>query len=155
MAATAPSQSAPLAALSSTATELDVRDMVEALDTALTDAGIDGDLRGSITLAVSEALNNVTEHGYAGRAPGEVHMVVGLLADRVLVTLSDSGRGMPGDALPPGLLPDSSGARADLPEGGFGWFLIHKLCLDLSHTRHAGRNTLRMTFPRYLAPEKS
>ncbi len=155
MAATAPSEPGPLIALSSAATELEVRDMVEALGAALTDAGIDGDLRGSITLAVSEALNNVTEHAYAGRAPGEVHMVVDLLADRVLVTLFDSGRAMPGDALPPGHLPDRSGARADLPEGGFGWYLLHKLCLDLSYTRHAGRNTLRMTFPRSLAPEKS
>lgn len=129
--------------------------MVEALGVALTDAGIDGDLRSSITLAVSEALNNVTEHAYAGRAPGEVHMTANLSDDRVLVTLYDSGRAMPGDALPPGHLPDSSGARADLPEGGFGWFLLHKLCLDLFYTRQAGRNTLRMTFPRYVAPEKS
>lgn len=122
--------------------------MVEALGTALDHAGICRDQRGSITLAVSEALNNITEHAYAGLSRGQVHMVTDLLTDGVLVTLCDSGRPMPGKTLPAGHLPDSSGARAELPEGGFGWHLIRKLCADLSYTRHAGKNTLRMTFPR-------
>ncbi|MGK7752779.1 MULTISPECIES: ATP-binding protein [unclassified Roseovarius] len=155
MAATAPSAPDPLVARSAPATERAVRAMVQALAAALAGAGIGADQRGSITLAVGEALNNVTEHAYAGRRPGQVHMIADLLPDRVLVTLSDSGRAMPGNRLPAGDLPDSSGPRADLPEGGFGWHLIHKLCPELTYSRQAGTNTLCMTFPRHADAEKT
>ena len=155
MDATAPAAPDPLIALSAPATELEVRALTKALGAALDDAGIEEDLRGSITLAVSEALNNVTEHAYAGRRAGQVHMMSDLSTDRVLVTLTDSGRAMPGNGLPAGHLPDSSGTRDDLPEGGFGWHLIHTLCLDVTYTRQAGTNTLCMVFPRHAAARKS
>ena len=122
--------------------------MVESLTSHLDDAGIDRDLRGSITLAVSEALNNITEHAYAERAPGPVAMTVDLLTDSVDVTLIDSGRAIPGKDLPPAHLPDSAGPRSNLPEGGFGWFLIHSLCCDLDYNRKSGQNTLSLRFSR-------
>ncbi|MBY5986713.1 ATP-binding protein [Roseovarius atlanticus] len=148
MAATAPSLPDPLISWCTTATNLHVRDLVESLASHLDEAGIDRDLRGSIALAVSEALNNITEHAYADRAPGPVTMTVDLLPDRVDVTLIDSGRAIPGQDLPPAHLPDSAGPRSNLPEGGFGWFLIHSLCRDLTYTRTSGQNTLSLRFPR-------
>jgi serine/threonine-protein kinase RsbW len=34
----------------------------------------------------------------------------------------------------------------DLPEGGFGWFMIHSLCKEISFEREHNRNCLTMTF---------
>ena len=35
----------------------------------------------------------------------------------------------------------------DLPEGGFGWFLIRTLTLDLEYERDGGFNKLRFVVP--------
>lgn len=148
MAATAPSAPDPLITWCTTATELHVREMVEALSSRLADAGINSDLRGSITLAASEALNNITEHAYAGHADGLVGMTVDLRPGSVDVTLTDSGRAIPGEELPAAHLPDNTCDRADLPEGGFGWFLIRKLSCDVTYNRKSGQNTLRLRFSR-------
>ena len=44
-----------------------------------------------------------------------------------------------------GKLPDT--ALEDLPEGGFGWHLIHSLTNDLTYLRTGGCNRLRFLLP--------
>jgi serine/threonine-protein kinase RsbW len=35
----------------------------------------------------------------------------------------------------------------DLPEGGFGWFLIRELTKDLQYVRHEDQNRLTFSIP--------
>jgi serine/threonine-protein kinase RsbW len=95
------------------------------------------DGRGVAEIVLAEVLNNVVEHAYA-EAAGEITLSVrregGLLTCRV----TDTGRPMPGGQPPdPGLTPPEQ-----LPEGGFGWYLIRTLARDLRYLRHEGRNEL-------------
>ena len=58
------------------------------------------------------------------------------------VSVYDQGLPMPDEHLPKGeLAPLIDGE--DLPEGGFGWFLIRTLTLDLEYERDGSFNKLR------------
>jgi len=65
----------------------------------------------------------------------------------------DDGRPMPEGRLPCGR-EDWPTARDQLPEGGFGWFLIRTLAMDLCYNRIEGRNRLafRLTVGSALRP---
>jgi len=97
--------------------------------------------RGAAELVLAEAMNNIVEHAYAGQ-PGRIELRIQQHAGGLAVSVTDWGRPMPGDALPPGNPPVLS-AEADLPEGGFGWHLIRRLASGLDYWRTADRNVLR------------
>jgi serine/threonine-protein kinase RsbW len=99
---------------------------------------VDG--RGTAEIVLAEALNNIVEHAYAN-FQGEIDVKLSLRADGLACEISDSGLPMPGETLPEGrLAPMLPGG--DLPEGGFGWFLIRTLAQDLCYRRSGGRNML-------------
>lgn len=96
-------------------------------------------------LVLAEVLNNIAEHAYAA-GPGPVLLRVRPLpgtAGGLAVTTLDRGAPMPGLALPAGAAPALDAAPGDLPEGGFGWFLIRRLARGLDYRRRAGCNRLR------------
>ena len=128
------------------ATELAARDGIAAVMAQLAAQGLPGGLAGDVELALVEVVNNVVEHGYTGIPVGEVH-VEGILADGWLeLRVSDTGRPLPDGRLPPFRPPDLKRLRRDLPEGGFGWGLIHRLTDELRYQRDGSRNTLAMRF---------
>ncbi len=93
---------------------------------------------------LAEVLNNVAEHAY-GRAGwagggGGVGRPGG-----VRCRVTDRGHPMPGGEPPEGLLPAVQ--PHDLPEGGFGWFLIRELSRDLRYARIGGENVLSFVVP--------
>lgn len=96
--------------------------------------------RGVAEIVLGEVLNNIVEHGRIPEAA-----VIEVLARRtpegILCRVEDPGQPMPGGRLPPGLL-DLPHRMEDLPEGGFGWFLIRQLCRNLDYRRANGRNAL-------------
>ena len=103
------------------------------------------DLRGTAEIVMAEALNNIVEHAYAAQT-GAIEISVDLGDDGLQCTISDSGAPMPGHALPQGqayALEDMD----DLPEGGFGWFLIRSLAQDLQYSRFRDQNFLRFRLP--------
>lgn len=105
------------------------------------------DERGTAEMVLAEALNNIVEHAYAA-APGLIEVTLSASLAGIVCQISDAGTGMPQDALPPGILPDALGAAADdLPEGGFGWFLIRTLTTDLCYLRDGVMNRLSFTLP--------
>lgn len=128
------------------ATELNVRAILTELDQRLRDCGLKDDFCGSISLAVSEALNNITEHAYAGAAPGPITLSAALSQDHVTIKIRDAGRALPENRPPQASLPDNSGPRATLPEGGFGWYLIHSLVQNLRYERKGDENVLYLSF---------
>jgi serine/threonine-protein kinase RsbW len=108
---------------------------------------IAAETRATLELVLAEVLNNVVEHAYRGRPDGEVELSICLGAEAVTCEVLDRGEAMPDVALPPGHPPDLPEAGGQLPEGGFGWFLIRSLTRGLDYSRSGGRNRLVFALP--------
>ncbi|WP_371055170.1 ATP-binding protein [Rhodosalinus sp. K401] len=100
--------------------------------------------RTATELVLAEVLNNVVEHAHASDAPCAIRVEVRVREGRLDLSVSDDGRPMPGGRLPEGQFPSLAGPKATLPEGGFGWPLIHSLARDVRYRRRYGRNELRL-----------
>ena len=122
-----------------------VRDAIERLITGLQPWGLDSDMAGTVELVIAEALNNVVEHAYANTSPPcPVHIACERQPNGVLIRIMDEGSEMPNGALPMGLAPDVDVDLMDLPEGGFGWFLIRDLAKDVEYHRDGAHNILNL-----------
>ncbi|WGW04012.1 ATP-binding protein [Tropicibacter oceani] len=97
---------------------------------------------GPCELVLAEALNNIVEHAYEERVDGEISLCLTLVGDRLDAQIEDRGHSMPGGDLPKGELTTLDVSNADLPEGGFGWFLIRSMTDDLRYRRKEGVNYL-------------
>lgn len=133
--------------LAFTATPLGVRDNLRRMLTLPPLARLSDDRRGTAELVLAEVLNNVVEHAYGNR-PGLVTVSITLTSQGLRCLIIDQGKTMPGGTLPEGRLPGSPGLALDaLPEGGFGWRLIHSLTTDLAYIRAKGCNHLQFLLP--------
>jgi len=103
--------------------------------------------RETTELVLAELLNNIAEHGYPAEKAGSLSVELNLCDSDIALSISDSGIEMPGGTLPKGELPESGGPVDDLPEGGFGWFLIYSLTKELSYNRIANKNLLFFRIP--------
>lgn len=128
------------------ATELDARDGIGSVVSRLRELGVGEDRAGEVQIALAEAVNNVVEHAYAGRAPGDVRIRCNLENDQLWISIWDAGVPLPDNSLPAGKPADVSGPIEDLPEGGFGWFLIRELTSDIQYQRADGSNELSLCF---------
>lgn len=117
-----------------------VRDGLRALLDTLLLRSLPEDGRGTAEIVLAEALNNIVEHAYTNH-DGEIEISLQLRYNELLCRIADTGLPMPGGKLPDGVLPPL-GAFEDLPEGGFGWYLIRSLTRDLTYSRADGRNLL-------------
>jgi serine/threonine-protein kinase RsbW len=108
---------------------------------------------GTLEIVLAEVLNNVAEHAYAGGPAGAVELGLSLSGGTVDCTVCDRGAPLPRHLLDPPAVaaegPDASPADAglpviadELPEGGFGWQLIHALAENLRYARREGCNHL-------------
>ncbi|MDP7150525.1 MAG: ATP-binding protein [Paracoccaceae bacterium] len=99
--------------------------------------------QADIEIAMAEALNNVVEHG--GLRPRQkIEVLARVTGAGVRIAIIDRGR-----AYPKGTVPESASPNfAELPEGGFGWMLIHTLTQTLRYHRSAGTNILTLEFDR-------
>lgn len=117
-----------------------VRRALRSVHAALVRAAVEDDDRVIAELVLAEVLNNIVEHAYAGRSDGVIEMAMTLADNALACQVIDHG--LP---FPTGAPPDASLQRhdpKDLPEGGFGWPLIHRLTRDLGYRRARGRNLL-------------
>lgn len=123
-------------------TLMNVRNALEEVVECLHPMGLEIEERGTVELVLAEVLNNVVEHAYAGRQPGQVRLSCHRDAQGLHFTVGDDGIAMPDGTFPlpsPDLLPVRN---PDAAEGGFGWFLIGDLARDVTYRRKGGRNTL-------------
>lgn len=116
-----------------------VRQALQAACETLLLRSLTEDARGTAQIVIAEALNNIVEHACAS-GEGEIELSLKRTGGKLSVLITDRGHPMPGDALPEGRLPDPD--PDNLPEGGFGWFLIRSLSQDLRYCRSDGRNHL-------------
>ncbi|MEO0939364.1 MAG: ATP-binding protein [Pseudomonadota bacterium] len=100
---------------------------------------------GTLELILAEALNNICEHAYSGQensGPIDIACVHG--PNGLQFQIEDEGAPMPGGRTPLGVSADVDVELADMPEGGFGWFLIKDLAKDVQYQRSGTRNQLRL-----------
>ena len=102
------------------------------------------DLRSTAEIVIAEVLNNIVEHAYAG-TKGDIDLSIRPTCDGLWCTVIDHGAPMPGNALPVAVLPNS--LAEDLPEGGFGWYLIRTLARDVRYDRKGPTNCLTFWLP--------
>ncbi len=96
---------------------------------------------------LAEALNNIVEHAHAGRDGGRIDIETTYAGSGLAFCIRDDGVPMPDGHLPAGRLAELSGGLDDLPEGGFGWFMIRTLTRDLRYARQGGWNQLNFRIP--------
>jgi serine/threonine-protein kinase RsbW len=111
-------------------------------------AGVDTEICNTGEQVLAEVLNNVVEHAQAGRPDGQIELDTHLGTDGVICSVRDDGAEMPGQELPEGKLHDLTMGLDHLPEGGFGWYLIHTLTEDLYYERKNGWNRLNFRITR-------
>jgi serine/threonine-protein kinase RsbW len=124
------------------ATETEVRKALGVLTSAGPLCDLPSAAIETAELVIVEVLNNIVEHAYA-QSSGEIEVRLGHDGPHILVEIIDTGQPLPGLSLPLPKLPDTS----DLPEGGFGWYLIRTLASDVTYRRAGGRNMLRLCLP--------
>lgn len=98
----------------------------------------------SVEMVIAEALNNIVEHAYPGEDEGEIRILLRQRKKGVIVEVRDDGKPMPNGRAPIGNHPitEITGRAEDLPEGGFGWFVIREIARDLIYDRADGENFL-------------
>ncbi|SEK59048.1 serine/threonine-protein kinase RsbW [Roseivivax marinus] len=121
-----------------------VRDSVIELEDRLVAYGVATEAAGMSALTVAEALNNIVEHALRRHpAQGPIRVEALVRKARMRVVILDHGAPMPGLLPPAGRPLDLRVPHADLPEGGFGWFLIRALTSRLDYRRRGTENRLR------------
>ncbi|MCA8868664.1 MAG: ATP-binding protein [Rhodobacteraceae bacterium] len=98
-------------------------------------------------LVLAEVLNNIAKHAFAGGPSGIVRLTLCLQGRWLIFTVIDHGRPLPGQKLPRGAEPRIGPEREQLPEGGFGWFLIRHLSDNLCYRRQGNMNLLELRIP--------
>lgn len=99
-------------------------------------------------IALSEALNNIVEHSYAG-ATGQISVRSVLTEQEIWFEVTDAGKEMPNLEPPNPSCPENDVELDELPEGGFGWFLIRNLVKDLEYHRRGDQNHLKFSVSRF------
>lgn len=97
-------------------------------------------LRENTEIVLAEVFNNIVEHAYAHSA-GEITAVLHFQPLGIACQITDTGAPMQGMILPTGAF-QALGEIGDLPEGGFGWFLIRSLTEELTYQRRGRVNLL-------------
>lgn len=108
---------------------------------------LDPDDQGNIEIVLAEILNNISEHACAGRTDGVIELSLQKSGQLMLIETRDNGREMPQGRLPSGQALDTSVATEQLPEGGFGWFLIFEMSKSVRYWRDADHNHLAVSLP--------
>lgn len=124
------------------ANELAVRNLLADIIAALQVLNLAAEEYGSVELVLAEVMNNIVEHAYADNPTGLINLVIEPKADGLHCEFSDDGHPMPDGGVPLGELSPLDCEFSDLPEGGFGWFLIRDLARDLEYRRQDGKNYL-------------
>ncbi|MEL6450486.1 MAG: ATP-binding protein [Pseudomonadota bacterium] len=124
---------------------LAVREALAALLDGLKPLDLDIEEAGTVELVMAEALNNIVEHAYpAGDPAGPIDITCAHAVDGLHLTVVDQGRGMPDGETPLGAAANLDVDLCDMPEGGFGWFLIKDLAKDVTYQRVARENHLTL-----------
>lgn len=124
---------------------LSIRTALGEVIEALKAQRVDPDALGSVEIVLAEALNNVVEHAYSMRDDGDIEICGQVAGGLLLFDITDDGAPMPLGEVPCGAPANLDVDIEEMPEGGFGWFLIRQMTEDLTYLREGGRNHLSLT----------
>ncbi|MEX0371021.1 MAG: ATP-binding protein [Tateyamaria sp.] len=122
---------------------LAVREALGQLLKGLEPLSLDVEEAGTVELVMAEALNNIVEHAYAD-LEGYIDISCVHGSDGLRLTVVDTGHAMPDGQTPVGAAADLDVDLCDMPEGGFGWFLIKDLAKDVEYRRREHENHLQL-----------
>ncbi|MDG1351586.1 MAG: ATP-binding protein [Sulfitobacter sp.] len=135
----------PLFSISLLGVEDAVREGIAQTLAWLTPLELSEDETNTVQLVLAEALNNVVEHALAGTGGQTTVEIRGHHgASGLDLCIVDKGIAMPDGVVPRLPAPDVTVDVADLPDGGFGWFLIHTLAQDVTYVRRGKHNYLTL-----------
>ncbi len=132
--------------LSFPATQGQASEGIAILSARLAKHGLPESKADDVRIALTEAINNVVEHAYAEISPTDIRIDCSLCAKELIVQIFDSGDPMPGLRVPSSQPAPVDTDLENLPEGGFGWYLIHRLSSDIQYERKDGVNLLYLRF---------
>lgn len=119
------------------------RDASAMLMDQLAPLDLDVEEAGTVELVMAEALNNIVEHGYPDPENGGPITITCKHGTKGLnIKLVDYGLPMPDGKTPVGLAVNLDVDFMEIPEGGFGWFIIKDLAKDIVYTRFDRENRL-------------
>jgi serine/threonine-protein kinase RsbW len=124
------------------ANERAVRRGLMCIKLGLKGLNLNADDWSTLELVVAEIFNNIVEHAYKERSTGLIETQMNYSKGQLQCEIVDTGCSMPNGTLPQGMQKNLDCDIADLPEGGFGWFLIRQLTSHLNYDRAAGHNIL-------------
>lgn len=125
--------------------QMAVRTALGQLLDGLKPLSLDVEEAGTVELVMAEALNNIVEHAYPeDQGAGPIDITCAHASDGLHLTVVDSGRAMPDGQTPVGGAVDIDVDFCDMPEGGFGWFLIKDLAKDVTYRRQDTENLLQL-----------
>ena len=122
--------------ISVTSGQFAARDALAHLKAELGPFSLSRNDQGTVDLVVAEVVNNIVEHAYPeGDPPGPITLQCQYTQRRLYFRVYDKGRAMPDHQLPAGKAANLNVSFMDLPEGGFGWFLIKDLAKGVNYRR--------------------
>ncbi|WP_299357989.1 ATP-binding protein [uncultured Paracoccus sp.] len=131
------------------AEQMAVRDTLTDLNARLA-PHVHPDVLGRLELVLAEVMNNIVLHGGPPTdqmpEPRRIHLSAACHRNGVACAITDDGVRLP----PPLLIGKAPPVRAPdqpLPEGGFGWLIIHGLTQSLAYFREDQRNLLAFNIP--------
>lgn len=124
-----------------------VRNILARIRKRLGEWDMSEDVRMNIESALSEALNNVIEHAYRYEDGHPLSVTLCRDGGALLSTIVDHGHPIPGNEAPEARRPDLDVPLVDLPEGGFGWMMIHSLADEVHYEHRDSRNILTLRLP--------
>lgn len=122
---------------------LAVRDALASVLHALQPLDLTAQETGAVEVVLAEVLNNIVEHGDPPDIDRcEIEIACAHMKDGLCIEITDGGSELPDSKVPSGCAPPIDVDVANLPEGGFGWFLIHTLTREVRYERGNGTNHL-------------
>lgn len=130
------------------ADQFSIRDTLRNIRAEMEERACPSEFIGRVEGVLAELFNNIAEHAYEDRGKGTIQCSASLdkATWELAVDVVDFGLAMPAGELPGGTLPDLDVSVADLPEGGFGWFIIRSQTDHLSHERVGTENHTLLRF---------
>jgi serine/threonine-protein kinase RsbW len=124
--------------------QTEVTDLVLGASVWLAQRNVEDASVSEAALVLAEALNNVVEHAYGFSEDGRISVFLACKGRDLRIVIKDCGRDFAG-VLPDVQMTDQDCALEDLPEGGFGWFLIKTLAKDVQFSRDGHLNRLALS----------
>lgn len=120
-----------------------VRGHLHAVEALASDEGASPDHYADVLIVLGEVLNNIVEHAFAEVENGWIDCQISRCNGHFSIETCDNGTPLPPYLLNRGSPPPNIDTETgDLPEGGFGWFIVHALTEDMIYERSNDHNHL-------------